>query len=155
MRFKPTLQQFQKFCKDHANLAHAVVTATAFAQCERERVDAYVLPIFQRYGFKDESGKPIKSPKQLYLCRNELDVADYFADCDEAHRAHGFKGPQGHCPALVAEELRRIAESALIDAGCRFLQIEQLEIYDMELRAKMLDLLMGACLKAHAERIAA
>ena len=157
----PTLQEFKRWSREHYQLAHAVCAATAFAQCQRERVDAYVQPIFERYGFEVserfvERGmdRRITDIKRLYL--TDLDAPEYldFLDeCHAAHRAHGFKGPHGHCPALVAEDLQRTAEHALISAGRELLGIEDAPLYG-ENRAKMLDLLMGACLKRDERRAA-
>jgi hypothetical protein len=55
--------------------------------------------------------------------------------------------PEGHCPALEAETLLRIAENALLRAGADFLYIEELHIHGEE-RKKMLDLLLRACISA-------
>jgi hypothetical protein len=144
----PSLSQFKLWSKQHASLAMSVVAAQAFAQVERERVNAYIDPLFSEYGFKDEDGQPIKDVRHLYLCRDEDLCADFYKACDYEHRKHGFTGKDGHCPALVAEHLQIIAESALIEAGAKLINIES-DLYG-DNRAKMLDLLLGACLKARA-----
>lgn len=153
----PTLQEFKAWAKSHHSLAHAVCMAQAFAQLERERVDAYVGPIFDSFGFHyrgdlaDKAGLsgPIPSPKELYLCDDERQLALYYEECDQAHRAHGFKGPKGHCPALVAEHLQIIAENALLKAGGALVGVDFIGT-SLEHRAQALDLLMGACLKRGA-----
>ena len=156
----PTLQEFKRFSKAHAGLAHAVCMAQAFAQCKREQVDAYIKPVFDLYDFyvnpewvekRGMSAERITTPKQLYLSGQEALCAEFYADCDREHRKHGFTGKVGHCPALEAEHLQIIAENALLDAGCALLGIETGQLYG-ENRQKMLDLLLGACLKAKAER---
>ena len=143
----PTIQQFKKFCRDHYSLAHAVCEAMAFAQCERERVNAYILPLFREWDFRDDEGKPIADPKNLYRCNDEGYCTAFFKACDEAHRKHGFKGADGHCPALEAEHLQIIAEGHLLKAGGELMGFDPMMIWG-ENRRKMLDLLIGACLKS-------
>ena len=150
---KANVAQFKVWCRDHYNLAHTVCEAMAYAQCKREQVDAYVKPIFDGYKFyvkKEwaESATPerITDPERIYLTDQEDEVQFFFDDCDKAHRAHGFTGPKGHCPALCAEELQRIAERALLDAAKPLFGIGSDDIHRPEDRRKMLDLLIGACL---------
>ena len=104
--------------------------AKAFAQIERERVDAYVRPIFDRYSFpvkKDWQkleGEFVTDPDSLYLA--DLDsplMKQYEAEVAAAHRAHGWTGPEEHCPACVAEHNQLKAERALIDFACRMIDI--------------------------------
>lgn len=157
-RTAPTLDEFKQFSKDIAPAARAVLMARAFAEVERERVDAYVLPIFTSYRFEygakwgkgrlDLQG-PIPAPKDLYLCDDEPMLAAYYEDCDQAHRAHGFKGPKGHCPALVAEHLVIVTEQALMDLAKPLFGIDH--IYGDD-RTKYLDLLIGAALKAEKDK---
>ncbi len=142
-----TAAEFKQWSKDHKPLAMAVCRAMAFAEVEQQRVDAYVRPIFDSFNFVDEHEKKIEHPKDVYLSQDEAACKAFFARCDEAHRAHGFKGPEGHCPALEAETVLRIAEDALLRAGADFLEIEELHIYGED-RKKMLDLLLGACINA-------
>ena len=65
----------------------------------------------------------------------------------ELTRAHGFKGPHGHCPALQADSLVRAAEHALIGLAEPLCGIKSDSLYG-ENRTKYLDLLIGACLKS-------
>ena len=87
--------------------------------------------------------------KRLYL--TDLDAPDYLAflaECDEAHeahKAHGYNIQPGYCPALIAEDELIQAQNALIKSGAQWLGIEG-DLYG-EHRAKMLDLLLGACLQ--------
>ncbi len=160
----PTLQQFKTWSKLHRPLAEAVCMAQAFAECERERVDAYIQPIFDSFNFmigekmgnrlQNDVGERITDPKQLYLCTDETLCAQYYAACDVAHRAHGFTGKPGYCPALIAEDQLRKAQHALIDAGCKLMDIDPASLWDMKNRDKMLDLLLGACLKKDERRAA-
>lgn len=154
---QPTLQQFKRFAKQNASLAYAVAVAQAFAQCERERVDAYIEPMFQSFSFHaraDWGGDLLTKAKQAYLCGDEAGIAKFYAEADKLHRIHGFKGEAGYCPALVAEEIQRKAERAILEAGSEFLGVDFANTYG-ETRKKALDLLMGACLKARAEKQAA
>lgn len=144
----PQINEFKAWAQANSDLAKAVLLAQAFAKIERERVDAYILPMFEAREFYREKkwgGERITEYKDLYL--TDLKSPEYLqfcADCDAAHRAHGFDGEPGYCPALIADDVRRKAESALIDAGCKLMDIDH--IYNMKHRADMLKLLMGACL---------
>jgi hypothetical protein len=144
------LDAFKQWAKDCAPAAKAVLMAQAFAELERARVDAYTLPIFSSYTFRvnpkwaERYGETVKAPKDLYLCDEEDKVQNYFEDCDKAHRAHGFKGPQGHCPALTAEHLHMIAEGALMQLAQELTGIDPCQLYG-ENRAKYLQILIGAC----------
>jgi hypothetical protein len=154
--------EFEKWAHDCAGLARAVCMAKAFAELERERVNAYIRPIFDSVKFtvaakwskNGDEPERILNPDHLYLSDQEAMVADYFAECDHAHRAHGFRGEPGHCPALEAAELQRIAENALIDLARPLFGFDSSDLFG-ELRTKALDLLLGACLKAERDRIAA
>lgn len=145
-----TLPAFKRWAKDCAPAAKAVLMAQAFAELERARVDAYILPIFQTYTFRvnpkwaERYGETVKAPKDLYLCDEEDKVQNYFEDCDQAHRAHGFTGPQGHCPALTAEHLHTLAEGLLMELAKDLTGIDPCGLYG-ENRAKYLKILIGAC----------
>jgi len=144
-----TAAEFKQWSIEHKPLAEAACKARAFAELERERVDAYVLPIFNSFSFVDEDGEKIEKTKYLFLSTDEAMCKTYFAACDAAHRAHGFTGPDGYCPALVAETLQSTAERALLEAGCEFFGIELFQLYSRDdKRKKMLDLLLKACLSA-------
>ena len=111
-----------------------------------------ILPIFEAYHFETlptiHNAPPVTDPKHLYLCADEVQVAAYFEECDKAHRAHGFTGPQGHCPALTAEYLVIRTEQALIDLAKPLFGIE--DVYGDD-RKRYLELLIGACIKAESE----
>lgn len=156
----PSLQEFKRWAKSHYSIARAVIMAQAFAQLERERVDAYIQPLFDLYDFRVRAewadcrpDEKITKPKDLYLSNQEALIAEYYEECDKEHRKHGFTGPHGHCPALRAENLQIIAENLLLDAGCKWLDISRAAM-GLDDRKKMLDLLLGACLK-DAEKVAA
>lgn len=143
---KPGLAEFKRFAAQHKSLAMAVVQAQAFAQVEQERVMAYIVPLFREYQFTcRHTGEALESPDQLYRSGNEDLCADFYKAADHAHREHGFTGPEGYWPNLVADNLRIKAESALIEAGCKWLNLG--EVWDMEHRKRLLEILLGACLK--------
>ena len=153
---QPTLAQFKAWAKAHSSLAMAVLEARAFAQIERERVDAYIKPVFDLFDFyvkpewrKGEPGQTfgqdwrVLEQKHLYMSDQEALCDQFYEECDKEHRKHGFKGPHGYCPALMAENLVIEAEKALIQsAGPLFGQ--DLNCYG-DLRQKLLDTLIGAC----------
>lgn len=149
----PTLAEFKRFAQDNARLASAVCLAQSFAQCERERVDAYTRPVFEAANLTDDKGDVITDLRHAWLCR-DAEATGYYADLDKAHRANGFTGPDGHCPALIADAMRIDAENALIASGCEMLGLKDANLYGAH-RRQMLDLLLGACLKRDDERKAA
>jgi hypothetical protein len=155
---KPTLKQFTAWAKANRALARNVIAAQAFAQCERERVNAYIAPVFAKFDFRADRhaknpGEKITKPSDLYLSTDEAKCAEFYAACDTAHRAHGFTGPEGYCPALIAETARSDAENMLLDAGAALLGVDHIW-NTLEQRKQALDLFLGACLKSD-EKIAA
>lgn len=143
------------WAREHAHLGVAVLRAQAFALAERERVDAYTRPIFARYGFRvtcekhPQRGQPVPDHEHLYICDDDR-IPAYYAECAAAHKAHGWKGDPEHCPALSADHDRVKAESALLDAGAKFMGLGH-PPYKLELRAQMLKLMLGVTLKAAGE----
>lgn len=155
----PSLAEFKRFSKDIAPAARAVLMARVFAEMERERVDAYIKPIFESYVFQYDpkwaeeerhgyTGR-ITDIKYLYLADLESPEYKHFLmDCDDAHKAHGSTLPTGHCPALHAEWLLTQTEQALIKLAEPLFGIEH--IYGDD-RKRYLELLIGAALKAEKE----
>jgi hypothetical protein len=141
---KLTVNKLRAWARENRSLAETVLTAQAFAEIERERVDTYVAPIFARYGFKDDEGNAIASPRKLYLCEDDAACAAFYAECDTAHRAHGFTGGAGECPALVAEDLLTKAQNLLLDSLARFVGVDGFA-GSLELREKALKLAIGSC----------
>jgi hypothetical protein len=134
--------------------------AQAHAELKREQVDAYIRPVFDRFNFvigpnmagsRRDAGERITDPRQLYLSEDEAQCAAFYAACDVAHREHGFTGEHGFCPALVAEALLIDAQNALLRSGCDLLGLDDIPCMPKD-RAKMLDLLFGACIKAGSEQ---
>lgn len=141
-----TLEHFKQIARQARPLAVAVLEAQAFARAERARVDAYIAPVFAAFTFVDDEGDRIESPRDLYLCEDAELCATYYAACDEAHRAHGFTGPAGYCPALVAEHRAIQAEHALLEATAPAFGLEPCAIV-LEHRRRWLELMIGAALK--------
>ena len=159
---KMDLKGFKVWAAKNYGLAHAVCLAKAFTEVERERVDAYILPIFKRYEFRADidrfaslpgHGRVLTDPDHIYLTEDPRRT-DYYAECDRAHREHGFTGPEGHCPALTAESMLTDAENALLKAGEEVTGVEPWRLC-LKTRERMLDLLVGACLKAKNEVVGA
>lgn len=114
---QPTVTDFKKWALENQPLALVACAAKAHAQTEKDRVDAYILPIFEKYDFRcEESGEKITNPVQLYLVSDLQDdqCTQFYADCDKAHQEHGFEGEEGFCPALMAHHLQIDAERVLI-----------------------------------------
>ena len=76
-RQTPQLEDFKTWAADNARLAEAMLLAEAFAACERERVEAYTRPIFDRYAFvysslfPEKAGQPLEAMKDLYLAADD------------------------------------------------------------------------------------
>ena len=142
----PTVEEFKTWAKTQKDLALAVCQAQAFAECEKERVEAYIRPIFDRYTFIDKrTSERITNPDWLYCSEQEELCNAYYDECDKAHREHGFRGPHGNWPDLEAKTLQIKAEKVLLEAGSELMGIEDITLYG-ENREKMLKLLLGACL---------
>jgi hypothetical protein len=149
----PSLSQFKAWMNTTGQpLCDAVLRAQQWAKHERQRVNAYILPIFAHYDFRrdirGEKGERIADPNLMYLSRDEEQAQRYYAECDTAHRAHGFTGPDGHCPALIAESEQVDAEQRLLAAAAEILGFDCRYLAGNK-RARMLDLL----LEAAAERM--
>jgi hypothetical protein len=143
---KLTVTKLKTWARANRELATTALKARALAELERARVDAYIAPIFARYGFTcdiDGSGKPLTDPRKLYLSTDEERCTAYFAECDAAHRAHGYNGEPGTCPALVAEDLQVRAENLLLDSLAKFTSTDG--FHTLEQRAKALDIATGVC----------
>jgi len=131
-------------------LVAAAVRARVAARRERERVDAYVGPIFARYGFVNQwTGKPLAVPRDLYLAGGTPEIEErcgaFYKECDAAHRAHGFTGGDGFCPALIAENEVIAAERDLIAGAGGVFGFDPNTCWGGP-REKMLDLLYEAAL---------
>lgn len=155
-----TLEQFKQWLREYAPAAKAVLAARVFAEAERKRVDAYILPLFESYQFEYEGelakqvgaeGR-IHDPKFLYLA-DDAKCERFYKECDALHREHGFTGPEGHCPALIAEHAVVEAETALIELAKPLFGVEVWQLAGKaEIRNKYLDKLICACVLAEHEQ---
>lgn len=121
-----------------------LLLATAFAQCERERVDKIQRKILRDMGVTCE-------PDKTYQLADST-AKDYFDRCSAWHLSEGFaEAAQGYCPALTAETLQTEAENALIKTAEQFfpdctnhrLLCGTKSQGGLETRRKYLDLLIG------------
>lgn len=152
----PTVSQFKTFLKNNSSLIAALIAARVFAIVERERVNAYILPIFATYEFfvrpEWQEGEPerITNPERLYLTDQEELCKKYYAECADAHAAHGWTGERDYCPALVAEHEVIKLENQLLKSGGKFFGLETKDggfiVYKTEDRKKFLDILVEAAL---------
>ena len=181
MSAKPSVSiaDLQRWARDNARLALAVCEAQAFAEGTKERVSAYVQPIFDSFNFICEGtmaerfdaspregdiekfvGRKIKTQNDREFCwlhgPDESDeikdkLRRYYEAVDAEHRRRGYHDLEpGHCPALRAQTLHTQAENALIDSAHDLFPIDSHQLYG-DNREKYLDLLMGVCIKALAE----
>ena len=129
---KMTVHTLKAFARsdETKSCVRSVLLAELFSKVERERVNAYILPLFELYTFEVKpewrrEGEPIRitNPDRLYLCDDEARLKEWYEECDKEHRKHGFTGPKGHCPALVAEDVLRQAQQLLIDHACASLPL--------------------------------
>ena len=148
---KATKQNAKKVVKIIEQPVKTVLLAMAFAKTERERVDAYILPIFNSYDFRDEQGNKIDNENDLYLCKDEKLVNHYFEACDKAHRNHGFIGAKGVCPALTAESLVIEAERALVECANKIFKVEWNDLFrnGMKDYKEYIDLLIKMTISAN------
>ena len=145
----PNIDQFKAWARVNRPLAETVCLAQAFAEMERERVNAYILPIFQRYTFTADlhgDGHVLTDPDELYLSKDEPKVLAYYAETYKAHKLNGWKGREGHCPALTAEHDLAQAQNTLIDAASGLMGVELRRLTTGK-RKTLLDTILGACLK--------
>lgn len=141
----PTVNEFKRWAKQNRPLAVNALNARAHAELERERVAAYIRPVFESFTWPaGMDGHAITGHKDIYLCEDEELCRRYFDACDAAHRLHGFTGPKDHCPALVAESEQIQAENLLLREGCALMGIERESLFG-DLRARFLETLLGAC----------
>lgn len=137
--------KLKTWARTNRSLAMMVAKAMAFAQVERERVDAYVVPIFVRYGFTDsDTGETLTDPRKLYLSNDEKRCAEFYAEVAIAHRANGWDGDPEFCPALVAEDLQTKAENLLLESLGKRIGVDG--FYNLDLRKRVLDLSLAVCL---------
>lgn len=133
----------------------ALLLATAYTDAVRPRVLAYQTEILLAGKFPydptvlldGETPPPfITDPAQAWLMSDE-DFAIYAAQLDEAKVKAGFENlAPGYCPLLVAENLQMQAEHCLFDEARYITRIDHRDIWDMEKRHTLRDLLVSLVL---------
>lgn len=123
-----SVESLKRFDRDPETitLRAAVLVGRKIAKETREKVDAYIATVFARFNFTDSrTGERIEKPGDLYRCTDEAACAEFYAACDEAHAANGFKTPgPGYCPALIAENEVAKAERALVRHAQLFIGVD-------------------------------
>lgn len=147
-----SVRGLQEWAAMNYELGLAVVAARVHAELERKRVDEYIRPVFEGFEFLDDEGKRILNERHIFACPDEELCAKYYAACDKAHRAHGFDGPEGHCPALIAEHEAMKAEQALLVAAARFMGVDPAGFYGKN-REKALELFVALCVQRAGEEV--
>jgi hypothetical protein len=145
------VSQFATLARSLRSQVADVLKARAFAVSEQQRVDAYVRPIFDGFTFTisgdvdpRHAGQRITKPRDLYLSSDGELCQQFYDACDAAHRAHGFTGPHGYCPALVAETDAMRAERALLEKAGAFFGVDFASNLFGDDRVRCLSLLIGA-----------
>lgn len=115
----------------------ALIVARGVAKAIRIWVDSYTTPIVAQFDFVDEdTGERITKPGDVWNAgASEETFERYYAALDAAHRAHGFTGPEGHCPALIAESQIIDAENTLLRSLCDFIGARSLPFGKLRERA--------------------
>ncbi len=158
-RRRATPQEFQKWCETHVMMARALRLTRIHAALTRQAVDAYVQPIFDSFTFEYDprwaarlhKEGPITKMDDLYLADlASAPVRAFYAACDVAHRTHGFAGPAGHCPALIAEHEVITLENLFIDSAAPLFGIR--EIPNTADRDLYIEILLGGCEVAEGGR---
>jgi hypothetical protein len=143
---------------EFVELAATVIAKMAYSQVMREKVDAYIRPVFDRFTFtvverfQKTRGERITRPEDLYLSDDDALCKEFYLACHEAHRENGHVMKEvGDCPALIAEwELCQAEYALLVYAGKAF--EAPLEELGLESRKKCVDLLVGLAVKADTDR---
>ena len=119
--------------QDVMSAVSAYLLARCHAEVMRSSVDEIARAVLAECpltnGLEVEHGEPareIADPKDAWLCTDEPVYADYLAECNKRERAAGLKPasvPDEHCPALVAEEVQREAESLVLATAAGMLDM--------------------------------
>ena len=96
---------------------HASMQREAMRKIDLELID-WLAPVYGNI-HSGKVGKPITDPKHLWMMGDE-EAANYYAERDKAIRKAGYDVKPGYCPALIAEEVERIAARTLIEASEEF-----------------------------------
>lgn len=138
-KFKPTKQQVQAARLLFLAIAYAETVRPVVEGYQRKILAAHNWPMAQKWidasarrrGDKYMNGEPILDPKDSFLLEDDAS-AIYFAALDDEAKAAGFKDLKpGYCPLLMAENVVRDAERALIDAMAEITKITNDNIWNL------------------------
>ena len=118
---------------------NAYLMARARAEVMTEKVDAVYedilteTPLYADLEMRghDEPFQILK-PKDMYLSTDEDFCAEVYAEANKRLREMGLKPddmPDGHCPALVAQNLQRDCEWLIIDNAAEMLGYDGKELH--------------------------
>lgn len=137
---------------------NAYLLARVYAETMRNTVNQIEVEILKEAplsnGFDRVDMKEITDPEQSYLCTDENQLKDYYAECDSRERKAGLKPnnmPFDHCPALVAEHIQVQTEWLICENAAEMLGLEfegkelnnRLLCLGLEKRQKFIDLVVG------------
>lgn len=111
----PSLKDVQAFLSSQEviDAVAEIIVRTAHAESVAAHVSGYLLPAFAEFRpFYDEDER-LTDPEDLYLSDDPAD--DWYAHCDELHRANGYDLEPGFCPVSMAQSARVSAETALVE----------------------------------------
>lgn len=126
----PTLQEIKNFrpSSEQIKFAELLLTAQALVETIRPIVEGYQKAILAKHTFTNQrtverfahrGAAPVEvilDPKRSFELSDE-DFAVYLEECNEARIAAGLQTDDpGHCPLLVAENLRGQAQRAFMES---------------------------------------
>ncbi len=142
------------------------LTLSTAAKLQRDRVDAYIRPIFNSYRFRvkpqwvQSYGYEYVQPcnpicdKNIYLSDDDEMCKQYYTDCDKAHRQHGFEGAMGCCPALIAEHKASRARANIFTVSAPLFNISRKVFYGTDIDEKWVDGMIDGVIRFNsAEKI--
>lgn len=144
--------------------AAAVLMARAIAEVERERMDKLdrellaeipchvsqkIIDLHDKHGDTEAvakweaCGRRITNLKDAFLMDDD-DAKVYYAERQRRINAMGYQLPDGHCPALVAENTQRDAEHCLVECAQEVFGVtfDQLLSSGLDTLHKYIDLLV-------------
>ena len=149
-----------EFCR----LAASVIVAQTVSEATSERVKPIKRLVFDHFEFYEgelgqrlhardhgrtgDNGR-ITDPENLFLCDDRETLTAFYAACDAAHKQAGYNLKPGFCPILVAQNLHRKAEYALLEYMDSKLGTEFKDCWgpNGEHKKKILDIMMSMALQ--------
>lgn len=83
----------------------------------RKQVDERANAILAQKEYRDDEGKRITENQWSWMIADDNESKKFIDLVDQANRAAGWDGPEGYCPALVAEDEERKAVVELVNAA--------------------------------------